>query len=143
MKSQVLIVETVYNIPKNIVWKALTDNNELKHWYFQLEDFIPKKGFKFEFTGGTEDGEKYLHLCEITEVIEEQKLAYSWEYEGYPGFTILSWELFDENGKTRLKLTHTGLESFAPNGKNFTVESFTGGWNYFLNEALKNYLASK
>ena len=140
MENEPVIVERVYNAPIGKVWKALTDNNEIKQWYFQLADFKPEVGFKFEFTGGPDDGSQYLHLCEITEIVEGKKLAYTWRYDGYPGNSVVSWELFEQGDKTLLKLTHTGLESFAANGSDFAKTSFNGGWNYFVNDALKNYL---
>jgi len=143
MDNQPVIVEATYNQPKNEVWKALTNNDELKKWYFQLEDFKPEVGFKFQFTGGPDDGPQYLHLCQITQVVVEQKLAYTWRYDGFPGNSEITWELFDDSHGCRLRLTHTGLESFTKNGKDFSKESFNGGWNYFVNDALKNYLEAK
>ncbi|KIA95891.1 ATPase [Pedobacter kyungheensis] len=140
MENEPVIVERVYNAPIGKVWKSLTDNNEIKQWYFQLADFKPEVGFKFEFTGGPDDGPQYLHVCEITEIVEGKKLAYTWRYDGYPGNSVVSWELFEQGDKTLLKLTHTGLESFANNGSDFAKTSFNGGWNYFVNDALKNYL---
>lgn len=143
MKNEILVVESVYHSPVKKVWKALTDNIELKKWYFQLKDFIPQVGFRFEFSGEPDDGPQFLHLCEITQVIDERKLAYTWAYDGLPGNSEVSWELFKDVDNTKLTLTHTGLESFAENGRDFSIESFKGGWNYFLNDALKKHLEYK
>ena len=140
MKSDSLIVENTYNVAADKIWKGLTDNDEIKKWYFQLKDFKPEIGFKFEFLGGPEEGPHFLHLCEITQLVESQKLAYTWRYDGYPGNSEVSWELFEQAGQTRVVITHTGLESFSENGKDFSKDSFKGGWTYFLNDALKNYL---
>ncbi|WP_293303972.1 SRPBCC family protein [Pedobacter sp. UBA5917] len=140
MENEPVIVERVYNAPIDKVWKALTDNSEIKQWYFQLKEFKPEIGFKFQFTGGADDGPQYLHLCEITELVEGKKLAYTWRYDGLAGNSEVSWALFEQGDKTLLKLTHTGLESFAANGPDFAKTSFNGGWNYFVNDALKKYL---
>lgn len=140
MDANPLIVECVYNVPIDKVWQALTDNNQLKQWYFQLDKFEPRIGFKFDFIGGADEGPKYLHLCEITEVDEEGVIAYSWKYDNYPGSSIVKWEIFEQGNNTRLKLTHTGVETFADNGKDFQKESFKDGWNYFVNDALKSFL---
>lgn len=138
-----LIVEQVYNVDADKIWKALTDNTKLKKWYFQLKDFKPKVGFKFDFLGGPEEGPHFLHLCEITEIVEGRKLAYTWRYDGYPGNSEVSWELFEKAEKTRVVITHTGLETFEENGKNFSKDSFKAGWTFFLSDALKNYLANE
>lgn len=143
MKNDPVVVERIYDTPIETIWNALTDNNEIKKWYFKLEDFKPKVGFKFDFTGGSGEGQQYLHLCEITEIIENRKLAYSWRYDGYPGNSVVNWELFDQGDKTLVRITHTGLKSFAENGRDFSKESFKGGWTYFLDDALKGYLKQK
>lgn len=143
MKNEPIVVERVYNAPIEKVWKALTNNKEIKQWYFQLENFKAEVGFKFEFSGGADDGPQYLRLCEITEIIEGRKLAYSWRYDGYSGNSEVGWELFAQGEQTLLKLTHTGTESFASAGPDFAKASFNGGWNYFVNDALKNYLEPK
>ncbi|MCX2474527.1 SRPBCC domain-containing protein [Pedobacter sp. MC2016-05] len=140
MDAKPLIVECVYNVPIDKVWQALTDNNQLKQWYFQSDKFEPRIGFKFDFIGGAEEGPKYLHLCEITEVDEEAVIAYSCKYDNYPGSSRVKWEIFVQGNNTRLKLTHTGAETFAENGKDFQQDSFKAEWNYFVNDALKNFL---
>lgn len=143
MKKEQVIVEETFNTNADKVWNALTDNNELKKWYFKLEDFKPKVGFKFDFTGGPDDGPHYLHLCEVTEVIEGKKIAYTWRYDNYPGNSLVCWELLDKGEQTLVRITHTGLETLAENGPNFSTESFTGGWNYFVHEALKAHLETE
>jgi len=47
--------------------------------------------------------------------------------------------LFDEGDKTRLKLTHAGIESF-PAEKDFARESFAKGWTHIIGTSLKEYL---
>ena len=140
MSNEPVIVECIYNAPVTLVWDALTNNDKVKKWYFQLDEFKPEIGFKFDFTGGHDEGPQYLHLCEITESVINEKITYSWRYDNYPGNSEVTWELFEQEGQTRIKLTHTGLETFEENGKDFTKESFTGGWKYFLNDALKKFL---
>ncbi|HEY0273791.1 MAG TPA: SRPBCC domain-containing protein [Chitinophaga sp.] len=140
MATTPLVVERTYDAPANTVWEALTDNEKLKQWYFRLEAFRPEVGFTFSFYGGDEHTQ-YQHLCEVTQVVPGKKLAYTWRYEGYPGQSEVSFELFPEGDRTRVKLTHTGLESFAGiQDKNFGVASFTQGWNYILGTSLAHYL---
>jgi uncharacterized protein YndB with AHSA1/START domain len=138
MKAEPLVVEKTYNAKANRIWKAITDPQQMKEWYFDLGSFKPQVGFEFQFYGGSPE-KQYLHLCKITEVDPGKKLTYSWRYDGYPGESFLTFELFDEGDKTRLKLTHKGLETF-PAEKDFARSSFEKGWNSILNESLKNYL---
>ncbi len=140
MNNHPLIVERLFDVPVSRVWNALTLNEQMKKWYFQIPVFKPEAGFEFSFIGKTEEGIEYLHLCKITEVLPFKKLVYSWRYDGLPGISFLSFELFEEGKKTRLRLMHTGLESFAAGGPDFARENFSGGWTYILDKSLKGFL---
>src|SRR5690606_30498745 len=138
MEQKPIIVERVYNAPISKVWKAITDKTEMKNWYFDLAEFKAEVGFKFQFMGGTEENQ-FLHLCEVTEVVPEKKISYSWRYDGYEGNSFVTFELFGEGNNTRLKLTHRDLETF-PDKEDFARTNFEKGWDYILNTSLKVYL---
>jgi uncharacterized protein YndB with AHSA1/START domain len=140
MKAEPFVIEQTYNSPVSKVWEALTDNEKMKQWYFQLEDFKAEVGFTFRFSG-TDKGVTFWHKCVITEVIPFEKLAHTWRYEEYPGDSLVTWELFDEGDQTRLKLTHTGLETFPLDNPSFARESFAKGWTYITGTGLPNFLA--
>ncbi len=139
MNSQSIIIEQTYNAPIDKVWKAITDKDQMKDWYFMLDEFKPEIGFEFRFYGEGHKGEKYLHLCKITEVIQQKKLQYSWSYQGHQGYSEVTFELFAEGKATRLRLTHDGVESF-PDQPDFARESFQQGWTYITGTSLKNFL---
>lgn len=139
MSTQSVVIERVFDAEKNWVWKAITEKELMKLWYFDLAEFKTEVGFAYEFMGGPEDGVQYKHLCQITEVIPEQKLTYSWRYEGYEGITYVTFELFSENKKTRLRLTHTGFETF-PSVPDFALHNFEAGWNHIIHTSLKGFL---
>lgn len=139
MEAEPFVIEQTYNAPISRVWDAITNNDKMKEWYFKLEEFKPEVGFKFTFDGGSKE-KTYTHLCEVTEVIHGKKLTHSWKYKDYPCESYVSWELFDEGGnKTRLRLTHTGLETF-PSEKDFARESFSKGWTYITGTSLMIFL---
>jgi len=139
MNAEPFVIERTYNASPERVWRAISDRDEMSKWYFNLEEFKPEVGFEFRFWGGSEE-QQYLHICEVTEALPNKKLTYSWRYEGYSGVSYVSFELFPEGSKTRLKLTHTGLETF-PKQKDFARESFSAGWTYIIGESLAKYLA--
>ncbi len=142
MKNEPFVIERTFNTSIEKVWKAITDKNEMKKWYFDLAEFKPEVGFEFQFYGGTEE-KQWLHLCKITEVIEKQKLTYSWKYDGYSGISFVTFELFTEENKTRLKLTHAGLESFPIDTvPELKKENFAQGWTDLIGRSLKEYLES-
>jgi uncharacterized protein YndB with AHSA1/START domain len=138
MENSPIVVEITLNAPASKVWKAITSDQEMKKWYFDLPGFKAEKGYKFHFNGGTEH-KTYLHLCEVLEVVPEKKLSYSWRYDGYEGNSKVSFDLTPEGDKTKLKLTHEGLETFPPN-PDFARNNFVEGWNQIIKTSLKNYL---
>lgn len=134
-----IIKEVSINAPVAKVWKAITDRDDMTHWYFNLVEFKPEVGFRFSFTGGDENVQ-FVHNCTITEVVPMQKLSYTWEYEVFPGVvSVVTFELFEENGGTRVKLTHTGTEQFKTDNPMFARGSFTAGWNDIIGENLKKF----
>jgi uncharacterized protein YndB with AHSA1/START domain len=135
-----IIVEKVIKAPAAKVWAALTDEAQMRKWYFDVSAFKPEVGFEFTFEGRNKDM-VYHHLCRVTEVIPLQRLSYSWRYQGYPGDSLVTIELFDEGDATRVKLTHTGLETFpdTPN-RDFARENFEMGWNAIIGKNLPAFV---
>lgn len=140
MNDQIVTIERTFDAPVTFVWRALTEKELMKQWYFNLPEFIAVVGFTFEFTGGPEDGPQYKHVCVVTEAVPNQKLTYSWRYDGYPGISHVSFELFEEHEKTRLILTHTGLESFPQEVQDFAIGNFEKGWNDIIHQSLTTFI---
>lgn len=137
--SGAVVLERVYNAPIEKVWKALTVNEEMKQWYFNLKEFRAEVGFEFRFDVEHE-GHNYIHLCKVTEVIPGKKIAYTWRYKDEPGDSLVSFELFPEGkGKTKLRLVHTGLETF-PKTQAYAKENFVAGWTDIIGNSLKQYV---
>jgi uncharacterized protein YndB with AHSA1/START domain len=140
-KGDPLVIERTFNAPVAAVWQALTTKAAIKQWSFDVSGFKAEAGFEFTFYG-EKDGMKYFHRCQVTEAIPRKKLAYSWRYEGHAGDSLVTIELFAEKGKTRLKLTHDGLETF-PKTKAFARKNFTEGWTYLVGASLKAWVEKK
>jgi len=132
--------EHVYDAPIEMVWRALTNENEMRAWYFpQLKEFKPIVGFDFVFAN---DGSSYQKEWRVTKVEYGSVLAHSWIYRGYAGSSEVNFELFKEGDKTRLILTHTGLASF-PHDQHFARHRFEDGWKQILGINLKNHLVQR
>jgi len=139
MKNEPFVIERTYNAPVAKVWKAITDKDEMKQWYFDIAEFKAEVGFEFNFTAG--DGKKnYLHLCKIVEVIPGKKLSYSWRYDAQPGNSVVTFELFAEGNSNRLKLTHAGLETFPQNDPAFAPGSFAKGCEHIICISLQAFV---
>ncbi|MCW1961529.1 SRPBCC family protein [Chryseobacterium viscerum] len=138
--STPITVQYKINAPAEKIWKALTNKNEMKSWYFDIRDFVLEIGKEFNFyePGGEN---KYHHQGEILEIIPNQKLKHTWSYPDFSALkTVVTWELFPEDGQTLVKLTHEGIENFKDLGEGFSRDNFTQGWNTILGQSLKEYV---
>lgn len=136
--ADTVVIERTFDAPVARVWQAITDVEEMRRWYFDLKAFKPEVGFEFEFVV-THDGNSYHHLCRVTEVVPQKKISYSWRYKGVPGDSLVSVELFADNGRTKLKLKHTGIETF-PATPAYARKNFETGWTQIIGSDLKQHL---
>jgi uncharacterized protein YndB with AHSA1/START domain len=136
--ADAVVIERTFNAPVARVWKALTDVDEMREWYFDLKEFKPEVGFEFAFVVEHE-GNIFDHRCKVTAVIPEKTIVYAWRYHGSEGDSLVTIKLFPEGDRTRLKLTHEGLETF-PKLPSFARENFAEGWTKIIGTSLKEYL---
>jgi uncharacterized protein YndB with AHSA1/START domain len=139
--ADAIVVERTLNAPVARVWKALTDVDQMREWYFDLKEFKPEVGFEFEFVVEHE-GNRYHHLCRVVEVIPGKKIAYTWRYEGEPGDSLVTIELSPVGEKTRLELTHAGIETF-PKLPAYARKNFEQGWTQIIGTELKQFVEHK
>ena len=140
LETAPVVVERTFSAPANAVWKAITEFDQMKQWYMpDLKSFKPVVGFETEFTIRHE-GKEFPHIWKVTEVVPGKKITYDWRFRGNPGISFVTFELIPEGQKTKLKLTHTGLETF--DGKNhpeYARKNFAMGWTQ-LGTALEQFL---
>src|SRR4051794_18323731 len=139
MSTEPFVIERTYNAPVDRVWKALTDKEQMKQWYFTIPEFKPEVGAEFQFTS-PDDPKQYLHLSRVTEIVEGKKISYTWRYDGFAGDSLVTFELFPEGDKTRLKLTHAGLDTFPAENPDFAARNFEMGWTHITGISLKEFV---
>ena len=138
-----ITVQYTINAPVQKVWKALTDKEEMKNWYFDIQDFEPEVGKEFNFFEPGEE-KKYHHRGRILELIPEQRLKHTWSYPDFSkAETIVNWDLQPKGEETLVTLTHEDIENFNELGEGFSRENFIQGWNAIIGQSLKLYLENK
>jgi uncharacterized protein YndB with AHSA1/START domain len=140
MNNAPFTIERTYRSPIEKVWKAITDRDDMRQWYFDLKEFKLEVGFEFQFTGGPSEDRQYLHLCKVTEVIAGKKITYRWQYDGHAGISYVTFELFSLGSETKLILTHSGLETFPSTNPDFAKERFAAGWTAIAGASLKRFV---
>lgn len=135
-----VVVERTFDAPVATVWKAITEKEQMKQWFFEtLDAFKPEVGFQTVVTV-RHNGKEFPHLWKVVEVVPEKKLAFAWSYTNYEGDSLVTIELFEEKNKTKLRLTHDGLDTFPQDDPDFGRASFNAGWNALIGERLKGFL---
>lgn len=140
--SEPIIVEQMLPAGQVRVWRAITDVNQMRQWFFpNIPDFEGRVGFFTRFDVDT--GERvFPHLWTIVEVELGYRIAYDWRYGGYAGVSRLTMEVEAEGpDRTLLRIVHETLEPFDSNVPEFQPESCRVGWTYFLGR-LHEYLNS-
>ncbi|RYE17384.1 MAG: SRPBCC domain-containing protein [Sphingobacteriales bacterium] len=136
-----IVKEVVLDATPARVWQAITSKEQMKEWYFTVDDFKPEVGFEFSFKGNGSKGEEYIHQCRVTQAEPGKKLQYTWAYKGHPGESLVTFDLTPMGDKTKLTLTHEGLHTFAGNGPDFMPASFNMGWTELIEKSIGNYLS--
>lgn len=135
-----IVVEETFDSPATKVWDAITKLEEMRQWFFRnIPAFEPIVGFETEFS--IESGNRnFHHVWKLLEVEPGKKITYHWSYTGITGEGIVTFELSEADEQTTLRVTNEGLESFPQDIPEFSRESCTAGWEYFIRENLKTYL---
>ncbi len=135
-----IVVEQDFSCSKMVVWESITELEQMRQWFFNnIPSFEPKVGFQTSFKVQSGD-RNFNHIWIILEVVPFKKIKYHWSYEEYKGEGIVTFELFENDNKTILRLTNEGLETFPKSIPEFSRDSCQAGWEYFINMTLKEFL---
>lgn len=143
MTENPIIVEQLLDAPPARVWDAITRLDEMKLWYFDnIPAFEPVVGFETSFV--VQPGERTFTIqWKVTEVVPRKRISYDWTYKEYEGHGSVTFDLVEKGYATLLILTNRGLETFPRDIPEFKRESCIGGWEFFLQKNLKEYVRQK
>ncbi len=135
-----VIVEQLFEKPVNLVWKAITELDQMLLWYFDnIPDFKAEIGFTTQFNVKAPSRD-FLHIWKVTEVIPQKKITYNWTFKDCDGSGDVTFELFEQNSQTLLRLTNIVMEDFDDAIPEFRRESCLAGWNYFIKDRLVSFI---
>lgn len=139
MNEVPVIKEVVLNASAEHVWQAITDNKKMRHWYFDIQEFIAVPGYNFKMYG-EKKGVKFPISCVVREADPFRRLSYSWSYDDFPGETLVIFDLTPKGDQTEVRLTHSGLELIAAEYTDLSVKNHQDGWDFIIGSSLKQYL---
>ena len=116
------------------VWDALTQSDEIGHWWTNDLNVKPEVGSLAEFRFG-EWGDFVLRF-EVAELDQGKKVRWIYRFGSVAQWagTSVTWQLTPVHNGTMLVFSH---EEFVK--KDEVYEQTRGNWNYFL-ASLKSYL---
>jgi uncharacterized protein YndB with AHSA1/START domain len=99
-----------FDAPREKLWQAHTDAKAIEQWWGPrkyktiVEEFEPKAGGKWKFINVAE-GQKHVFYGEFREVVEPERITWTFTYEPYPDVVSVETLTFEElpGGKSRLR----------------------------------------
>jgi uncharacterized protein YndB with AHSA1/START domain len=139
MKEQVRL-NVFYSHPPEKVWQALTDRQILNIWMMS-NNFEPLLGHKFKFESNSLSGIKTIIYCEVVELEEPKRLAYTWQDEMTSEPSLVIWTLNSVEGGTQVKLSHQqiGYASTVISGIDTNLKQINTRPSLFLYQQPTNY----
>lgn len=137
---KVTVTET-FQCSASVLWRALSQHKQMIEWYFDnIPKFEAEVGFATRFQIENE-GRVFTHRWEVIKAIPNQRLAYGWRYEEYPGDAIVHFSLSGSN-PVALLVEMEIVEDFPSGIPEFELDSCQGGWDYFIRDSLAAYIKS-
>jgi uncharacterized protein YndB with AHSA1/START domain len=141
-KETVAVERSIWiDAPRQRVWRALTDPEQVQQWFspgtpWRLSAL--EVGGKLSVYNSETGADMYVQIIEALEPLQQLVLRSAPEPPETPYVTI--YTLADENGGTRLTLTHTGYELETDETRHNNMEQNAFGFGMML-ENLRAYVA--
>ena len=129
-------MERLYDTPAPVVWRALTESQLMADWLME-NDFEPRVGHCYTLRSKPNFMWDGIVRGEVLEAVANERLRYTWK--GAPNMpeTVVSWEISEHGGKTRLAMSQTGFAGLKNTLISFGLER---GWRSMLDRSFPRVL---
>jgi uncharacterized protein YndB with AHSA1/START domain len=102
-----ITMSRVFDAPRHLVWEAMTQPQHIKRWWGRGNDLDVTLDFRpggsYRYVEHAPDGNDYAFRGEIREIVPEERVVQTFEFEGLPGhIAVETMTLEDQDGKTLL-----------------------------------------
>jgi uncharacterized protein YndB with AHSA1/START domain len=113
------------NAPRDRVFRALTDADDLKRWWITDGISEPRTGGRFRYEWKMADpSNDHVQEGAYDEVVDGERVALPWS--GPAGDSRVTFTLSDSDGATQVSLVHAGITA------EDSYERYAQGWQGFL-----------
>ncbi|MGH9278284.1 MAG: SRPBCC family protein [Acidimicrobiales bacterium] len=107
-------VERVFDAPRDRVWEALIDPDQLTQWWgrgnrVDIERYEPERGGHWRFVEHSPDGGTHGFEGRFREITPPERIATTFEWDGMPGYVVINTMTLTDLGDGRTRLTATSL----------------------------------
>jgi uncharacterized protein YndB with AHSA1/START domain len=106
-------IERIFNAPRHLVWQAFTRPEMVAQWWGRgnklvVEKLEVERGGHWRFVEHSAEG---VHGFEgrFREVVPEERLVHTFEWDGMPGHTVLETVALEDLGDGRTRVVNTSL----------------------------------
>jgi len=108
--SQEIRINTTYNAPRELVFKAYTDPDLIPQWWgpknltTEVDKLDARPGGQWRFLNRDAEGNVYAFRGVFHDVVPSDRIVQTFEWEGMPGHVTLETAVFEDlgGGKTRV-----------------------------------------
>jgi uncharacterized protein YndB with AHSA1/START domain len=115
-----IVSERIFDAPRERVYAAFTDPQAIPRWWGPrrmttvVEEMDVRVGGRWRFVSSDPDGSEYAFQGVYREIVANERIVQTFEWEGMPGHVIVETvEFEDRGGRTRVRTTslfHTTAE---------------------------------
>ena len=115
--KQELLSTTVFDAPRELVFKAYTDPNLLAQWWgprryeTKIDTFEARAGGSWRMRNIGANGEEHAFRGVNHDVVAPERICSTFEYEGVPGHVALQTATFEALGNKTRVVEHSIFES--------------------------------
>ena len=111
--DRVIRIERVFNAPRDLVWRAFTEPELVAQWWGRgnklvIERMEVERGGHWRFVEHSSDGQHGFE-GRYREVSPQDRLAWTFEWDGMPGHVAVDTTEFEDIGDGRTKVVTTSL----------------------------------
>ena len=102
--------EVSVSAPRDAVWRYIVDPDLLAAWLMR-NNFSGKVGEEFQFFAQPSKDWDGVLKCKLVELDPPSKVVFTWDANDIGGETLVTIELFEVAGRTRVRLIHANFEN--------------------------------